>query len=373
MEFIQSINDNLEIIKELMKYKKFTKACIGLIRIKNSLIDILHKTKGKIKDLEIKKIAIETINRVKDTISLERAVHYFKITIRQYYNWSHQITVPCLETFIEQCPRIYPNQICKSEIKKMKEYFQNPAYKGWAIFSMAWEAIKKGDLYVGVGSWYKYAKILGFLKPLPENRRKNRIGIRAKRVAEKIHADTTIFRPLDNTRIYIYIIMDNRSRYIFTWKASLVSSGEIFAENLIQAYQRYLIPFYRGDPLELIVDGGPENNNLKVDEFLDDINGVIKKLIARKDILFSNSIIESVNKTLKYRHLFQYDIPDFESTVKHLEKAIPEYNNRPHYAHKGLTPREVLKGIKLDKEKIRNEFKEAYKRRIEENQVFKLR
>ena len=267
----------------------------------------------------------------------------------------------------------------------MKEYFQNTAYKGWAIFSMAWEAIKKGDLYVCVWSWYKYAKILGFSKPLPKNRRKNRIGIRAKRVAEKIHAkhmdvasatrdrmskalpDVTIFRPLDNTRVYIYIIMDNRSRYIFTWKASLTLSAEIFLKNLKQAYQRYLIPFYRGDPIELIVDGGSENNNDQVDEFLGDINGVIKKLIAQKDILFSNSIIESVNKTLKYRHLFQYDIPDFESTIKHLEKAIPEYNNRPHYTHKGLTPREVLKGIELNKKKIRNEFQEAYKKRIEEN------
>jgi len=179
--------------------------------------------------------------------------------------------------------------------------------------------------------------------------------------------DVTIFRPLDNTRVYIYIIMDNRSRYIFTWKASLVLSAEIFIENLKEAYKRYLLPFYCGDPIDLIVDGGPENNNQKVDEFLGDINGVIKKLIAQKDILFSNSIIESVNKTLKYRHLFQYDIPDFKSTVRHLEKAIPEYNNRPHYAHKGLTPREVLKGIKLNKEKIKNEFQEAYKSRLEKN------
>lgn len=78
-------------------------------------------------------------------------------------------------------------------------------------------------------------------------------------------------------------------------------------------------------------------------------------------------MIESVNKTLKYRYLFQHEIPDFKSTIKHLEKAIPEYNNRPHYAHKGLTPSEVLKGIELNKKQIKMHFKDAYYKRIEEN------
>ncbi len=365
-EFSQTINDDIQNIQELMKHKKFTRACICLLRVKNSIITILKKTKGKIKDLEIKKIIVDTINRVKNTLTLKKAVHYFKITIHQYYVWVQQIKTKCLETITNSCPRIYPNQLAKNEIKKMQKYFQNIAYKGWPIFSICWQAIKNGDLYVSVGTWYKYARILGFSKSLPQSRRKNYpVGIRANRIIEKIHADVTIFRPMDNTRVYIYIIMDN---YILAWKASLKLSAEIFVENLKEVYKKYILPFSQGKSIELIVDGGSENNNDKVDLFLDDIDGAIEKLIAQKDIIFSNSIIESVNKTLKYRHLFQHDILDYHSTVRHLEKAIPGYNTRPHYTHKGLTPQEVSKGIQLNTEQYKKYFQQAYHNRIHENQ-----
>ncbi len=50
-------------MKELMKYKKIVKACISLIPIKNSVIDVLKETKSKVKDLEIKKMIVNTINR----------------------------------------------------------------------------------------------------------------------------------------------------------------------------------------------------------------------------------------------------------------------------------------------------------------------
>ncbi len=89
--------------------------------------------------------------------------------------------------------------------------------------------------------------------------------------------------------------------FIFYYKRKVFTSTEIFVKNLKQAYQRYFLPFYRGDPIELIVDGGSENNN------------------------------------------------------------------RSHTAHKGLSPREFLKGIELDKERIRKGFQEAYRKRIEEN------
>ena len=367
MELLQYVNNNLEIMKDLMKYKKFAKACICLIRIKNTVIDALKKTRGKIKDAKVKEMIICTVDRVKETLSLQRAVHYFRITIQQYYTWVHQTKKKCLETILDQCPRVYPNQLCKSEIKKIKECLWDMKYRGWAIYSIAWECIKKGILYVSPTTWYKYAKILGFSRKLPQSRKKYSPGIRAEQVIEKIHADVTIFQPLDNTKVYIYIIMDNRSRYIFRWKASLKLSAGIFIENLKEVYKKYLLPFYHGKSIDLIVDGGAENNNHKVDGFLDDIQGVIQKLVAQKDILFSNSMIESVNKTLKYCYLFHHEIQNFESTVKHLEKAVLEYNNRPHYAHKGLTPTEVLKGIELDREQIKNYFYKAYRKRIDEN------
>jgi len=99
--------------------------------------------------------------------------------------------------------------------------------------------------------------------------------------------------------------------------------------------------------VHLIVDGGSENNNSIVDEYISSVP--VNKLIAQKDIIFSNSMVESVNKIIKYRSLFLHNIPDINSLKKHLEEFIPVYNNiRPHVSLNGLTPNEVLTGFNPD-------------------------
>ena len=60
-------------------------------------------------------------------------------------------------------------------------------------------------------------------------------------------------------------------------------------------------------------------------------------------------MVEAVNKIVKYRSLFLADIPDIHALQKHLEKFIPVYNEkRPHCSLKGLTPAEVLSGLRPD-------------------------
>ena len=120
-----------------------------------------------------------------------------------------------------------------------------------------------------------------------------------------------------------------------------------------------------------MVDGGSENNNQQVDSALAEPTVSIRKIIAQKDIHFSNSIIESVNKIVKYRQLYLYDIPDFRSLEKHLDRFVPVYNNiRPHISLGGLTPKEALLGIKLNKEQIRDQFQEAREERIRINRQY---
>lgn len=114
--------------------------------------------------------------------------------------------------------------------------------------------------------------------------------------------------------------------------------------------------------------------NEKVDNFITDINGGIRKLIAQKDIIFSNSLIEAVNKILKYGFLFQQNLTDFNSTIKYLEKSIPVYNDeRPHSALSGQTPLEVFKGIGWNRNEYKQDFREAYYRRLKENKEARCR
>jgi len=150
--------------------------------------------------------------------------------------------------------------------------------------------------------------------------------------------DVTIFKPLDNTRIYIYLLVDNYSRYILGWKASLEFSSKIALQVLKQSIEKYSIDFES----KLIVDGGPEYKG-EVTRFTND-KEYLTKLIAQKDITQSNSMIEAINKHIKYYYLFKKDLKDYNETVNYLMKSIPDYNNKPHGRLYGLTPFEVLEG-----------------------------
>ena len=118
---------------------------------------------------------------------------------------------------------------------------------------------------------------------------------------------------------------------------------------------------YRNDGVE---------NKGEVNDFLLLPDVDIKKLVAQKDIIFSNSMIEAVNKRIKYDFLFTKDLADFENTLSFLETAIPQYNQKPHHALHGLTPLEVQNGSTPDRNRFKENILKAREARIKENRNF---
>ncbi len=113
-----------------------------------------------------------------------------------------------------------------------------------------------------------FPKIFKWIDPNLLNRRKRwQISwerLRANAPKQILHMDLTIFRPVDHTRVYIYLIIDNFSRAILGWKASLQYSSAIAMENLKEVCYKYNLP---KSNTQLIVDDGPENNG-SINEFL---------------------------------------------------------------------------------------------------------
>ena len=175
--------------------------------------------------------------------------------------------------------------------------------------------------------------------------------------------DVTIYRPLDNTRVYIYFIVDNFSRKILAWKASLKLRADISFDNLKQAcIDNNLFD----NKTELIVDGGSENKGA-VDGFILSHENW-KKLIAQKDIIFSNSIVEAVNKIMKYQYLFKRDFSNFPDINNNLDSFVEDYNSRPHSVLK-LSPNDVADGKIFDTDKYKENLKAARIKRIAENKA----
>jgi putative transposase len=137
---------------------------------------------------------------------------------------------------------------------------------------------------------------------------------------------------MDNQKCYIYLLIDNFSRFILSHTVSPDLKASIRFHTIKQVYSTYILPHNSTrQRLDLIVDGGSENNAALINDFLARPGVSIRKIIAQQDITFSNSIIEVDNKLLKYRYLFLSPIPTIKALGKHLDKVIHEYNTiRPH-------------------------------------------
>jgi transposase InsO family protein len=250
----------------------------------------------------------------------------------------------------------------------MKSLLTDPEYSSWSITSLAYFALKNNTLSACVSTWYKYANILGITRSTTRNRRKDKkTGIRADETNKIWHMDVTVFKTMDNVKAYIYILMDNFSRCILNYRVSLELRARTTFEMLKESYYEHIHSDGNSN-IELITDGGPENNNNLVNSFVARQDISMKKLTALVDIDFSNSLIESYNKLLKYRFLYIKQIFDFDTLEKYLPQTIQEYNEvRPHFAHRYLTPKEVFDGQRVDRNKFKNQLQTARNMRLLHN------
>ena len=118
----------------------------------------------------------------------------------------------------------------------------------------------------------------------------------------------------------------------------------------------------------LLVDGGTENNNSLVDQYMNSEGVSLKKIIAGRDIQFSNSMVEAQNRLIKYNYLFKHPFRDLQELERILDWIIKDFNHiRPHHSLGGLTPFEALNGTILPCEQWKFQMHEARETRILEN------
>lgn len=303
---------------------------------------------------------------IKHLLPLSKITESFGISVDQFYRWKND--KPCPESLFNKCLKTYPFQLLKSEVNKIKNILTDETRNCWYMNSLYWYLIRKENLFCSLGTFYKYAKKLGITRILPKNRRKNHEkGLRAVKANQIWHADVTEFVPENGEKVYIYFITDNFSRMILSWRVSLKLSMAISLDNLQEAYTkfRHLNP----DPfVDLIVDGGSENNNVLIDSWPPIVSQEIRKLIALKNIRFSNNMAESTNRIMKYVYLYKQKLENPDAVINFLEFAVPDNNEfRPHNQLNGLTPIEVFYGKSFDKVKFHENIIKANRIRIEIN------
>ena len=270
----------------------------------------------------------------------------------------------CNQSALDLCVIKHPAQLLKKEVNVIKQYCIDERYSLWSLSSLYHQIKRDGAAYFSISTYYKYVGLLKLNRCKAKHRRKNHVvGIRATKPLQILHADVTVLRLLDTTKAYIYFIQDNFSRMILSYKVALKCSAEFVKENLKEVNEQYIMPNNSTD-CQLITDDGSENHSV-TNEYCS--NNFIEHLIAQKDIVQSNSMIEAANKQIKYRFLYHQTIATFDELENYVQPAVDDYNNRPYSALNGLTPVEVMNGKLPANVNYYEQTKQATQHRIIEN------
>ena len=148
-----------------------------------------------------------------------------------------------------------------------------------------------------------------------------------------------MIRLLDGTRAYLQAVLDNFSRRVLAWRVQDRLDPGASAALLVEASRSLA-----GDaPPTLLADAGVENRNAAVDELVE--TGLLKRVLARTEIGFSNSLIEAWWRVLKHQWLYLNHLDSVAKVRSLVAFYVAEHNGRiPHSAFRGQTPDEMYFG-----------------------------
>ncbi len=348
-ELTSKCQHDYEVIKSFAQHRSAKRIFSAYVRLISFALQLCHsmpRFHTTVKEYCSQLVALSL--NVKKYVGLKLIARIFNISIPTFRNWANQTHTQCFESLTQQCNKVYPNQLSKPEVIRLKELVQDARFQYWPVSSIAHYAMRNELLSISLNTWYKYVNKFGLQRIPPVSRRKkNTVGIRADRPHQIWHADITIFETKDRIKQYIYLVVDNFSRKILSWKVSEYVKASIRKETILDAIHATEPPL-----VVLLTDGGSENKFDAIQNYQTEID----HKIALIDIHYSNSLVESHNKIIKYNYLYKMEIPDRNQLHKMMEFIVDDFNNRPHISLNGLTPNEVEVNVQLDKIKRSNQL-----------------
>ena len=152
------------------------------------------------------------------------------------------------------------------------------------------------------------------------------------------------------------------------WDLKAELTSETTRQLLIEASRS--LPDGEATPeVQLVTDGGPENFGSVDDVLNDPESSYIRRIVARVDIVFSNSLIEAFWLQIKHSFLFMHKLDTLAAVRKLVEFYVQQHNEVvPRTILGDRTPDEVYFGREKDvRERLVSRRLEAPRARIATN------
>ena len=322
----------LRLQKRVVVLRAFLRLLVMLLRVSGFSLD-----KTRLPEGDRKQKLLRAIDRSCSVLPLRSVLRVLRLSRTRYFTWKHE--GECGLDDVSSCPRTSPQQLTAVEIDAIKEMVTSDEYRHVPTGTLALLAQRLGRVFAAPTTWYRLVRAYKWRRPRRRiHPAKPKVGIRASRPNEIWHVDMTVIRLLDGTRAYLHAVIDNYSRRILAWKVSATFDPDCTAELLLTASADLV-----DQTPTVLTDGGVENFNSAVDKLI--TSGILSRLLAMTDIVFSNSMIESWFRSIKHQWLFLNTLDTVTAVEKLVSFYIAEHNGAiPHSAFKGQTPDEVYFG-----------------------------
>jgi len=336
-DFVKKELDLYKRIGQTNNLKKLNESYFKLCDVFN---DIVYKVKG-----------------------VNNAIRVFNISRTTYQNYKSIVIHKCNASYFKWCVRKFPNQLLAKEVVTIKTYMENEMYKFWSKSSVYLKAVRDKNLHCCLSTFYNYCNMLGF-ENLPKRKKSEDYKpIKTTRPNELWCADVTIFRTADGVKHYIHFLMDHYSKFILGFCVEKSSNANAIQFLLQEAYEKH-----KPQNLQFLTDAGSENVNNTVFSYVNSVIYPIKHIIAQKDVVYSNSMVEALNRVMKHQFLFPKNIACDSHLLKILNESVPIYNTeRPQKYLGENTPLETFNGAEINFSRFTVSFPQQKIIRIAQN------
>ncbi|WP_431167670.1 DDE-type integrase/transposase/recombinase [Tenacibaculum halocynthiae] len=361
-EINKIVSDEIELIRNMNQSSKVKRIISSYFQLCDTFHSVISSVKGiKTVIRKHRDVIINTIENVKEFISIDSALKVFNLSRSSFEHYKNRLIYQCDDSYFNWCVKKHPNQLLSSEVGVIRKYMTHDIYKYWSKSSIYLKAVIDSNLLCGISTFYKYCSLLGFQNKPRRKKSDDYEPVVTSKPNELWCVDVTIFKTKDHVKQYIHLLVDHYSKMILGYQIKSSSSGIAIKELLQDACLKYT-----PDKVQLLSDGGSENVNTTVSNFTS--SNHIKHLIAQKDVVFSNSMIEAINKIIKHQFLHHKEIPDKTRLETIFQETVSIYNTiRPQMSLDGNMPIQTFKGKPIDFSAYSQKFNTQKAIRISQN------